>query len=47
MSVGFADSSVVKRPLFKVTLTSRNAMDSLDHSAVNWIFECILLISHL
>ena len=44
MSVDFVNRSVVKRPSSRVTLTSRNAMDLLDHSAVNSIFECMLLI---
>ena len=42
--MGFVNRSVVKHPSSMVTLTLWNAIDLLDHSAVNWIFECSLLI---
>ena len=44
MCVGrFCDRSVVMRPSSMMTM-SRNAADLVDHSAVNGILECILLI---
>ena len=44
MSVGFVYKSVLNHPWPKVTSTSRNVTDLLDHSAVNLMVRCMLLM---